>query len=804
MAGETEAKLREALEECERLRVENMSLRALLGMPDKDSPPNAKTPRRIKSDSSTEEKIALFRSLFRGREDVYPLRWETKNGRSGYSPACVNEWDRLLCKKPRVKCSDCESRSFLPLTDEVVRGHLTGRQSVGIYPLLSDETCRFLAIDFDKSTWREDSRAYLDTCKEMMIPAVLERSRSGMGGHVWIFFDSPVPASMARRLGSAVLTRTMEKRPELGFESYDRFFPSQDTMPKGGFGNLIALPLERGPREKGNTLFVDDEFEPYSDQWALLSSIRKMRLEEVSRAIREATGNSGVIAVRMSRNDEEEEDPWTKLPSRKSRAFQEDKMEGPFPEKVLIVLGNMVYIEERGLPPAMINRLLRLAAFQNPEFYRAQAMRLSTFGKPRVISCAEDLNRHIALPRGSLKEVRELLEAHGIGVDVRDERFGGLPVEVSFEGGLRPLQKEAAGALLSHDNGILAAATAFGKTVVAAHIIAERKVNTLVLVHRRNLMDQWRERLNVFLNMPGTEIGHIGGGTLRRTGVIDVAMIQSLVRKGEVKDLVAEYGQVIVDECHHISAFSFEQVLKEAKARYVLGLTATPVRKDGHHPIIMMQCGPIRFRVDSRKEARERPFEHVVVPRHTRFGLPAGANEQGIQGIYAALAEDKCRNDLIFDDILKAVAEGRSPLVLTERAGHVEMLAERLKGFAKNVIALKGGMGKRRRRSLAEQMAGISDDEERVIVATGRYIGEGFDDRRLDTLFLAMPVSWRGTLQQYAGRLHRLHASKRVVRIYDYVDTDVPVLRRMYERRLKGYRAIGYAVQEYDERTEGS
>ncbi|MFQ5330223.1 MAG: DEAD/DEAH box helicase family protein [Thermodesulfobacteriota bacterium] len=798
MAGETEAKLREALAECERLRAENRRLRTLLDIPAEETQLNEKTPRQIRSDSPTEEKIALFLALFRGREEIYPVRWEARNGRTGYSPACANEWDRALCKKPQVKCSDCENRKFLPVTDEVRRGNLAGRQSLGVYPLLADESCWFLAVDFDKSTWQEDSRAYLDTCKEMAIPAALERSRSGSGGHVWIFFDSPIPATMARKLGSAVLTRTMERRPELGFDSYDRFFPSQDTMPKGGFGNLIALPLERVPRDRGNTLFVNYEFEPYPDQWAFLSSIRKMGLAEVMRALKEAAESSGVIAVRMSPTAEEEEDPWVIPPSKKRGVLKEYTIEGPFPEKVVIVLSNMVYVEKDGLPSAMINRLMRLAAFQNPEFYRAQAMRLSTFGKPRIISCAENFNRYIALPRGILKGVQDLLDAHAIGCDLREERFGGIPVEISFEGELHPLQMEAADALLSHDYGILSAATAFGKTVVAAHIIAERKVNTLVLVHRRNLMDQWRESLKTFLCIPDEGIGHIGGGSARRSGVVDVAMIQSLVRKGEVKDLVAEYGQIVVDECHHISAFSFEQVMKAAKARYVLGLTATPIRKDGHHPIIMMQCGPIRFRVDSRQEAHARPFEHIVVPRYTTFSLPVAKKDPAIQSVYAALVEDKYRNDLLFDDILKALNEGRSPLVLTERTGHVDILAERLRGFAKNVIALKGGMGKKKRKSLADQMAGIADDEERVIIATGRYIGEGFDDRRLDTLFLAMPVSWRGTLQQYAGRLHRLHASKRVVRINDYVDTNVPVLRRMYERRLKGYRAIGYEVQEDD------
>jgi superfamily II DNA or RNA helicase len=278
-------------------------------------------------------------------------------------------------------------------------------------------------------------------------------------------------------------------------------------------------------------------------------------------------------------------------------------------------------------------------------------------------------------------------------------------------------------------------------------------------------------------------------------------MIQSLNHKGVVSDIVAEYGQVIVDECHHVSAFSFEQVLKQAKARYVVGLTATPVRKDGHHPIIIMQCGPIRYRVDARNQAQERPFEHVVIPRITKFRIQEGV-EDSIQSAYAAMIRDKDRNDVIFNDLLRALEDGCSPLLLTERAEHVDEFSERLKGFAKNVIVLKGGTGKKQRNELAQRIASIPDGEERLLIATGRYIGEGFDDARLDTLFLAMPISWRGTLHQYAGRLHRLHDNKRVVRIYDYVDAEVPMFIRMYKKRLKGYRAIGYSVQSVDDATE--
>lgn len=361
---------------------------------------------------------------------------------------------------------------------------------------------------------------------------------------------------------------------------------------------------------------------------------------------------------------------------------------------------------------------------------------------------------------------------------------------------IRPQRREAVEALWPHDTGILSAITAFGKTVVVAWLIAERKVNTLVLVHRRQLMDQWRERLSAFLNVEPKAIGQIGGGKHKPTGKIDVAVIQSLYQKGEVKDLVADYGHVIVDECHHLSAFSFEQVLKQVKARYVLGLTATPQRKDGHHPIIMMQCGPIHFRVGPKGQVANRSFDHFVIPRFTSFALEQGDHEHAIQDIYSLLVKDNKRNELIFNDLLNTLEEERSPLLLCERTEQVKVFAERLKKFARNVIVLRGGLGHKQRLAVMERIAAIPEGEERVIIATGRYIGEGFDDARLDTLFLATPISWRGTLQQYVGRIHRLYDAKREVRVYDYVDNNVPVLQRMYEKRLKGYMMLGYQVRD--------
>jgi superfamily II DNA or RNA helicase len=762
------------------------------------------------NESSLADKLALFRRLFQGRQDVYARRWESaKTGRSGYQPACSNEWEPGVCAKPKAKCAECPHRELLPLTDEVILNHLRGADpaeaavrgasrdfTVGVYPLLPDETCWFLAADFDKTTWEADALAFMETCQGLGIPAGLERSRSGRGGHVWTFFAEPIPATLARKLGSFLLTRTMERRPELGLDSYDRFFPNQDTMPQGGFGNLIALPLQRKPRGLGNnSLFVDDNLVPYVDQVAFLSSLRPMPAREVAAIVEDAQRAGQILGVRMAVAEGDEDEPWSAPPS---RHIPESALVGPFTKRVDVVIGNQVYIEREGLPPSLINRLIRVAAFQNPEFYKAQAMRLSTFGKPRIISCAEDYPRHLALPRGCLEEVVGLLSSVGTQANVHDERVSGQAIEVSFQGSLRPDQQAAFESLAAHDFGVLAATTAFGKTVVAARLIAARGVNALVLVHRQQLLDQWVERLSQFLGLDPSAIGQIGAGKRKPKGCIDVALIQSLCHKGVVDDVVGEYGHLIVDECHHLPAVSFELVARAAKARYVTGLSATAIRKDGHHPIVFMQCGPVRYRVDARAQAGLQPFDHRVVVRRTAFRVfePQGPEAAPtIQQLYALLTADEDRNAMIVTDVLDALAQGRSPVVLTERRDHLELLVSQLESSVRNLVVLKGGMGTKRRRAVAEQLASIPEDEERVLMATGRYLGEGFDDARLDTLFLTMPISWKGTLAQYAGRLHRLHDRKTEVLIYDYADLEVPMLARMHARRLKGYQAIGYRSQ---------
>ena len=771
------------------------------------APPPVQAKPGISNSSMAAEKVALFRRLFAGRTDVVPVRWENqKTGKSGYSPACMNEWVRGVCSKPQVKCGDCPNQAFIGASDAVVECHLRGEDRIrknrretgfvaGVYPLLFDDTCYFLAVDFDKKDWTGDAKAFLETCRDLDVPAALERSRSGNGGHVWIFFSESIAASEARRLGTLLLTRAMNRRPEIGFASYDRLFPSQDTMPRGGFGNLIALPLQRLAREKGNSVFIDDALTPYEDQWAFLGSLRRLSSSDLATLIGRAEADmpGGATGVRLPVDDENADEPWKMTPSRRR---QTPKITEPMPEQVGVVLADQVYVDRAQLPSSVVAQLVRVAAFQNPEFYRAQSMRMPTYGKPRIISCAELHPQHVGLPRGCLDEALEVLKALGIKPVLKDERHSGHPLALRFLGTLHDAQAAAVAAIEPHDYGVLAATTAFGKTVVGAKMIAARGCNTLVLVHRQQLVDQWRERLKTFLTVEDSDIGTIGGGKRKPSGRIDIALIQSLVRNGEVSDLVGDYGHLIVDECHHLPAVSFELVARRTKARYVLGLSATVARKDGHHPIIFMQCGPVRYRVDAKAQAATRAFTHKVKLRETGFQTPAGHEATGPQQmttLYAALVADAKRNDMIFDDVLTSLQAGRRPVILTERRDHLDYLRTRFEKFTCNLVVLYGGMNAGERRT-AEAGLKTPDGEERLVLATGRYLGEGFDDASLDTLFLTMPISWKGTLAQYVGRLHREHHAKREVIVYDYVDSGVTMLARMALKRQVGYRSLGYEV----------
>ena len=754
------------------------------------------------SNSDPSEKIRLFLSLFKGRDDVYAKRWQSKAGRSGYAPVCLNEWKSGLCRKPEVKCFDCPHKSYDIMDEKVIEAHLRGNIIVGVYPMCQDETCHFLAIDFDDVGWQRDVSALREVCMDLDIPVAVERSRSGNGAHVWFFFENQILASLARKFGSALLTYSMGKRHEISFRSYDRFFPNQDTMPKGGFGNLIALPLQKKAREQGNSVFIDENFNPYEDQWGLLAEFRKLPEDEIAALIKRLChGNElGVL----KNDDEMVEKLW--------KAARINFSKHDFPTEMTVVKANMIFILKEGVSQRALNTLKRLAAFKNPEFYKAQAMRMPTYNKPRIISCADETLEYLCLPRGCEIDVANVLDEAGVKAVWSDNTNPGRPIKVEFNGTLREEQQYALGEMLKHKNGVLSAATAFGKTVIASKLIDERKVNTLILVHRQQLLSQWTAKLTEFLKIdeelpvlekkrgrkkPQGLIGQIGAGKNNPSGIIDIAVMQSLYSGGETKDVVRNYGMVIVDECHHVPAFSFEQILKSVDAKYVYGLTATPVRQDGHHPIIFMHCGPIRYRVDAKKQAEKRPFDHYVIPRFTSLKVPFEADEKefSIQELYSEIVTDEFRNQLIADDVIRNYQNGRNSLVLTERTAHVEILAKKISEGIPDLITLIGGRVAKEKREALSRISDTPANKQLTLIATGKYIGEGFDEPRLDTLFLAMPISWKGTLQQYAGRLHRLFESKREVQIYDYVDIHIRMLEKMYNKRLTGYASIGYRAK---------
>lgn len=794
-----EARLAEHERAREGTRERIQSLRSELAAASATTPPSLPLPPALdrKTPHTPAEKVSLFRSLFRGRTDVFPVRFVSKKtGKPGYAPACSNKWEPALCLlRTGGRCSDCVNQAFVPVSDQVVIDHLQGRHVIGAYPLLEDENCWFLAVDFDKSSWKEDVVAFAETCRSVGAPVAIERSRSGNGAHAWFFFPAPISANVARRMGSYLITETMSRRHELSMESYDRLFPNQDTMPRGGFGNLIALPLQYEPRQQGNSVFIDEQLEPFADQWAFLASVPRIEPGAAEMIAREATRTGQVIGVRFAEgvDDQASVTPWTQLPSGRTAVAH---ITGSLPSKVKAVLAQRLFVDKTGLPPPLLNQLKRLAAFQNPEFYKKQRMRLSTAMTPRVITCAEELPQYVSLPRDCVFEAKKLLDEHGVTLAVEDQRHDGAPLELKFNGDLTVVQKEMAQALLGHDTGVLVAPPGIGKTVLGTYLVAQRARSTLILVHRKPLLEQWIAQLAIFLDVDEKQIGRIGGGQRKPNGSLDVAMIQSLVRKDQVDDLVAGYGHVVVDECHHLPAVSFERILSEVKARYLVGLTATPQRRDGHQPITQMQLGPVRFRVDARSQAAHRPFDHRLIVRETGFRMAGDGQNTGIQEIYRVLANDEARNGRIVEDVIAAIHGGRSPILLTERKDHLEYLTERFRGFVRHLVVLRGGMTANEHHRSVGQLASIPDSAERLILATGRYIGEGFDDARLDTLFLAMPVSWKGTLIQYSGRLHRRHPAKTEVRIYDYVDREVPMLLRMFEKRLTTYRAIGYARGE--------
>ena len=801
-------KYSELLEKYKLLQIENNVLREEIARLNakfiKDSPAENHTERiyeeiinikdenvsLITNNSPSKEKIELFLSLFRGREDVCAKRWRNK---PGYSPYCFNDFKPAICNKPKIKCTECKNSKFAPLNSEQLKKHLMGEEVLGLYPMTSKDTCYLLVMDFDEASWKDDSTIIRNICTENEIPVYVERSRSGEGCHLWFFFEKEISAALARSFGMAILNLAMQKCGSIKFDSYDRLFPSQDFLQKDGFGNLIALPLQKEARRQSNSIFIDENFEEIKDQWHYLSQVQKLSKDFV-----EKFSKVHKISNLNKKNKAKEQDEY-------KEEFNIGKSD--FPEKLILKKNNGIAICKDGISPKGLFILRKMSSYLNPEFYTKQAMRQSTFGTPRITVMYEENDNTIIIPRGLELKLFSMLEEYGIKYSAIDDRIVGRKLKVNFKGELREKQQLAFEAMNKFDNGVLSATTGFGKTVIGARIIAEKKLSTLILVHTKELATQWKERLEQFLEIDErvevrkknvSIIGQLGGGKNSINGIIDIAIMQSMFEKDKsIKPLINQYGLILVDECHHISAANFNRILSYASAKYVYGLTATPVRKDGHHPIIFMQCGPIRYKVDAKQEAKQRNFNHFVVPRFTSARMPINKEEKEwhITEIYQYICESNYRNALIVKDLEEAINSGRNPLVLTERTSHIDILVKMLNGKDFQVIVLSGELTAKKRKEALDKIKTLKNGDKYVIVATGKLIGEGFDEARLDTLFMAMPIAWKGTIAQYAGRLHRNYEGKNEVIIYDYVDVHIPVLERMYHKRLTAYRSVGYSIK---------
>ena len=774
---------------------------------------------RIKKFDVTDKIASDFFMMFcRGRKDLYDLRYTNpKTGKNGYYTQCFNRWDRgcHIQKKDGVRCKDCELRAYKPVTLPLIKAHMNGTDPngndvVAIYPMLENNLCQLLVFDFDNHAkgaeqedyaniddrWKEEINALRRICKNLDVDAVVERSRSGRGAHLWIFFKEMIPARLARKFGFALLEKGAESVNLKSFKYYDRMIPAQDALPEGGLGNVIALPLQGMALKSGNSAFVDENWNAYEDQLKVLAGTRRLTRQEIEDYL------SLWYSTGFTSEDNGTDAPWDK-----NSEIEAGGVKGV----VRIVLADRIYIDSSGMSNKTKRQLRRMATFSNKQYFQNQAMDMPNYDESRFIYLGSDEGKYIVLPRGLREDILKKFDNAGIRYKIEDKRTQGRELNISFKGELRESQIPAAETMLENETGILHAATAFGKTVVCCDMIARRGISTLILVDRADLMNQWIKRLDEFLDideeLPEYQtktgrtrkrkslIGNLQGAHDTLTGIVDVAMIRSLKKKDGFHPMLKEYAQVYFDECHHAASESAIEVLQEINAKYVYGVTATPKRGDGKEKINEFLLGPIRYRFTAKDRAEEQNIDHLVYPRFTRTVKPHHLSKTPYgNDAYELIRNNDVRDEQIIRDVADCVQAGRTPVVLTKYVDHANKLSERLKKYADRLILLTGANGTKARRAQVKELNEVDDSDSLILVGTGSLLGEGFDFPRLDTLFMATPVSGENVVEQYVGRLNRDYDGKENVIVYDYVDSHIPKFDKMYAARLKAYKKIGYEL----------
>lgn len=774
---------------------------------------------RIKKFDVTDKIASDFFMMFcRGRKDLYDLRYTNpKTGKNGYYTQCFNRWDRgcHIQKKDGVRCKDCELRAYKPVTLPLIKAHMNGTDPngndvVAIYPMLENNLCQLLVFDFDNHAkgaeqedyaniddrWKEEINALRRICKNLDVDAVVERSRSGCGAHLWIFFKEMIPARLARKFGFALLEKGAESVNLKSFKYYDRMIPTQDALPEGGLGNVIALPLQGMALKSGNSAFVDENWNAYEDQLKVLAGTRRLTRQEIEDYL------SLWYSTGFTSEDNGTDAPWDK-----NSEIEAGSVKGV----VRIVLADRIYIDSSGMSNKTKRQLRRMATFSNKQYFQNQAMDMPNYDESRFIYLGSDEGKYIVLPRGLREDILKKFDNAGIRYKIEDKRTQGRELNISFKGELCESQIPAAETMLENETGILHAATAFGKTVVCCDMIARRGISTLILVDRADLMNQWIKRLDEFLDideeLPEYQtktgrtrkrkslIGNLQGAHDTLTGIVDVAMIRSLKKKDGFHPMLKEYAQVYFDECHHAASESAIEVLQEINAKYVYGVTATPKRGDGKEKINEFLLGPIRYRFTAKDRAEEQNIDHLVYPRFTRTVKPHHLSKTPYgNDAYELIRNNDVRDEQIIRDVADCVQAGRTPVVLTKYVDHANKLSERLKKYADRLILLTGANGTKARRAQVKELNEVDDSDSLILVGTGSLLGEGFDFPRLDTLFMATPVSGENVVEQYVGRLNRDYDGKENVIVYDYVDSHIPKFDKMYAARLKAYKKIGYEL----------